>query len=163
MHYKYFFIVFFFPLSVIAQHGGQTGFSFLNIEHSPRVEALGGNAIAIFDNDVSLFQTTPSLLNSKMHNQLVFTYGDYFSDINLISFSYARVFKSVGVIGVSLKAVNYGNFERNDEFGYNQGHFSANDQVITFGIGKKLYEKFYIGVNLNLLNANKVLNTIFNT
>ena len=153
MNYKYFYLLFLFPLNAIAQHGGQTGFSFLNIEHSPRVEALGGSAIAIFDNDVSLFQTTPSLLNSNMHNELVFTFGDYFSDINLISFSYARSYNSIGVIGVSLKAVNYGNFERNDEFGYNQGYFTANDQVLIFGIGRKLSEKLSLGLSLNLLNS----------
>lgn len=141
------------PLSMIAQNGGQSAFSFINVEHSPRIEALGGSAIAVFDNDVSLSQTTPSLLNPQMHNELAFTFGDYFSDINLLSFSYARDFKELGVIGVSLKAINYGDFERNDAAGYNQGTFSANDQVLTFGLGKKVHEKFFIGANLNLLNA----------
>jgi hypothetical protein len=153
MRYKYFLIVLFLPLSIIAQDGGQSAFSFINIEHSPRVEALGGNAIAIFDDDVSLSQITPSLLNSEMHNELAFSFGDYFSDINLLSFSYARDFKEIGVIGISLKAINYGDFERNDAAGYSQGTFSANDQVLTFGIGKRVHEKLSIGVNLNLLNA----------
>ena len=138
----------------MAQYGGQSAFSFLNIEHSPRIEAMGGSAIAVFDNDVALSQTAPSLLNPQMHNECSFTFGDYFADINLLSFSYARILSKLGVIGVSLKAINYGDFERNDVIGYNQGNFSANDQVLTFGIGKKLHEKFSIGVNLNLLNAN---------
>ena len=93
MRYKYLLIALFFPLSIIAQNGGKSVFSFVNVEHSPRVEALGGSAIAVFDNDVSLSQTTPSLLNPLMHNELAFTFGDYFSDISLFSFSYARNFK----------------------------------------------------------------------
>ncbi len=153
MQYKYFFIVFFFPLEILAQNGGQSAFSFINIEHSPRIEAMGGNIISIFDNDVSLSQTTPSLLNPQMHNELVFTFGDYFADINLLSFSYATDVTSIGVIGVSLKAINYGDFDRNDAFGYSQGMFSANDQMLTLGIGKKVREKLFIGVNLNFLNS----------
>ena len=112
MRYKHFLIALFWPLSIIAQDGGQSAFSFVNIEHSPRIEALGGSAIAVFDNDVSLSQTAPSLLNASMHNELVFTFGDYFSDINLLSFSYARNFKGIGTIGFSLKAINYGDFDK---------------------------------------------------
>ena len=153
MRYKHFLIALFLPLGIIAQNGGQSAFSFINVEHSPRKEALGGSAIAVFDNDVSLSQTAPSLLNASMHNELAFTFGDYFSDINLLSFSYASNFKEIGVIGISLKAINYGDFERNDAVGYNQGSFSANDQVLTFGIGKKVHEKLSVGVNLNLLNT----------
>lgn len=153
MRYKYLLIALFFPLSIIAQNGGQSVFSFVNVEHSPRIEALGGSAIAVFDNDISLSQTTPSLLNPLMHNELAFTFGDYFSDINLLSFSYSRHFQEIGVIGVSLKAINYGVFDKNDAAGYNQGSFSANDQVLTFGIGKKINKKLSIGANLNLINA----------
>ena len=153
MRYKHLLIALFFPLSIIAQNGGQSAFSFVNVEHSPRIEALGGSAIAVFDNDISLSQTTPSLLNPSMHNELAFTFGDYFADINLLSFSYSRYFQEIGVIGVSLKAITYGDFEKNDAAGYNQGSFSVNDQVLTFGIGKKINKKFSIGANINLINA----------
>ena len=153
MRYKYFLIALFLPLSIIAQYGGQNSFYFANVEHSPRIEALGGSAIAVFDNDVSLSQSTPSLLNTLMHNELVFTFGDYFSDISFLSFSYASNFKNIGVIGISIKAINYGEFMRNDAAGDNYGVFTAFDQVLTIGLGKKMNEKFSIGVNVNLLNA----------
>ena len=154
MIYKYLLIILFLPVSLFSQDGGQSAFSFINIGHLPRVEAMGGNAIAIFDNDVCLSETTPSLLNSTMNNELAFTFGDYFSDINLLSFSYALdLGVNAGVLGVSLKAINYGSFERNDEVGYNQGEFSANDQVLTIGIGRKLNEKFTLGLNINMLNS----------
>ena len=38
---------------------------------------MGGSLIAISDNDLSLAQTTPSLLNNKMNNELVFSFSDY--------------------------------------------------------------------------------------
>ena len=148
-----FLLGFLIPLSIVAQSGGQTAFSFVDIETSSRVEALGGSGIAIFDNDVSLSQTTPSLLNAEMHNELAFAFGDYFSDINLLSFAYAREFEKLGVIGLSLKAINYGSFERNNAEGYHQGEFSASDQVLTMGIGKRINDKLSFGANINLLNS----------
>ena len=154
MRYKYLLIALFLPVIIIAQDGGINAFSFVNVEHSPRIEALGGSAIAVFDHDVSLSQTTPSLLNLKMNNELVFTFTDYFADINLLSFAYARTFKRFGVLGIALKAINYGDFERNNSVGYNQGVFSANDQVLTLGMGKRLNDRLFIGLNINLLNAN---------
>ena len=50
---------------------------------------------------------------------------------------------------------------RNDLAGYNHGSFSANDQVLTFGIGKKVNEKLSIGVNINLLNSTYDIYTSF--
>lgn len=146
-------IALFSPLALFSQDGGQSVFSFSNVEVSPRIEAIGSNAIAIFDNDVSLSQTTPSLLNAEMHNELSFAFGDYFSDMSILSFAYARKFEKIGVIGLSLKAINYGIFERNNSEGYNQGEFSASDQVLTIGIGKRINDKLTFGANINLLNS----------
>ena len=41
-----------------------TSFSFLNVETSSRSIAMGGNLISVFDNDITLSQKTPSILNS---------------------------------------------------------------------------------------------------
>ena len=153
MKIKIILLVFFLPLSLLAQVGGITAFSFVDVELSPRIEAMGGSGIAIVDMDVSLGQTTPSLLNDKMHNSLVFSFTDYFSDVNLIGFSYARKWKEFGVFSIGLKAINYGEFEYNDAVGNNLGSFSAHDQLITVGLGKRLNEKFTLGVNLNMLNS----------
>jgi len=153
MKIKIILLVFFLPLGLLAQVGGITAFSFVDVELSPRIEAMGGSGIAIVDRDVSLGQTTPSLLNNKMHNSLVFSFTDYFSDVNLIGFSYARKWKEFGVFSIGLKAINYGQFELTDAVGNNLGSFSSYDQVITIGLGKNLNEKFTLGVNLNMLNS----------
>ena len=153
MKIKIIILVFFLPLHLLAQVGGITTFSFVDLELSPRIEAMGGSGIAIVDRDVSLGQATPSLLNTKMHNSLVFSFTDYFSDVNLIGFSYARKWKEFGVFSIGLKAINYGEFEHNDAIGNSLGSFSAHDQVITVGLGKSLNEKFTLGVNLNVLNS----------
>ena len=57
------------------------------------------------------------------------------------------------MFSASVKAINYDDFEHNDEAGNNVGSFSAHDQVITFGFGKPLNEKITLGINVNLLNS----------
>jgi hypothetical protein len=153
MKIKIILLVFLLPLSLLAQVGGITAFSFVDVELSPRIEAIGGVGIAIVDRDISLGQTTPSLLNAKMHNSLAFSFTDYFSDVNLIGFSYARKWKEFGVFSIGIKAINYGEFDYNDVVGNNLGSFSAHDQVITIGLGKSLSEKITLGINLNMLNS----------
>ena len=153
MKIKIICIAFFLPLSILAQIGGTNAFSFIDVAFSARAEAMGGAAIAIVDNDVSLVQSTPSLLNPAMDNELAFWFTDYFSDINILGFSYAKKLKEVGVFSASIKAINYGNFEYNDEAGNHLGSFSAHDQVFTLGFGKPLNKKITLGVNINLLNS----------
>lgn len=153
MQYKYFILMCFFAFNTFAQNGGESIFLFSNIEHSPRIQSLGGSAIAIYDNDVSLSGNVPSLLNKSMNNQIAFTFGDYFSDISLISFTFSKEFPKIGVLGISLKSINYGEFERFNNQGYYEGDFSANDQIITFGIGRRISEKISFGLNFNFLNS----------
>ena len=81
MQRKIIYIAFFLPLNILAQIGGQTAFSFVDVALSPRIESMGGSAIAIMDNDVTLVQSTPSLLNPAMDNELAFLFTDYFSNI----------------------------------------------------------------------------------
>jgi len=153
MQRKIICIAFFLPLSILAQIGGVNAFSFVDVAFSARTEAMGGSAISIMDNDVTLVQSTPSLLNSAMDNELAFLFIDYFSDVNVLGFSYAKQLKKIGTLSISLKAINYGDFEHNDAAGNNVGSFSAHDQVITLGFGKPLNEKITLGINVNLLNS----------
>ena len=153
MQIKIICIAFFLPLNILAQIGGINTFSFVDVEFSPRTEAMGGSVIAIIDNDVTLVQSTPSLLNPGMDNELAFLFTNYFSDINVLGFSYAKQLKEIGVFSASVKAINYGDFEHNDEVGNNAGSFSAHDQVITLGFGKPLNEKVTLGFNMSLLNS----------
>ena len=54
------FLILLLPFSLLSQIGGVNGFTFVNIETSPRIESIGGNAISIYDGDLLLSQTTPS-------------------------------------------------------------------------------------------------------
>ena len=149
-----FLLVLLFPFSLCAQIGGEKAFSFIDIETSPRIEAMGGNLIAVVDDDVSLSQTTPSLLNEQMSGQLAFNFVDYFTDINAVSVHYANRLKHIGIYSIGIDAYNYGTFNLTDATANELGTFTANDQVITLGLSKELNNNFFLGTNVRLLNSN---------
>ena len=143
-----------FPFSLWAQIGGESAFLFVDIETSPRIEAMGGSLIAVVDNDVSLAQTTPSLLNEQMSGQLAFNFVDYFADINAVSVHYANSLKNIGVYSIGIDAYNYGTFNLTDATANELGTFTASDQIITLGLCKELNNQFSLGSNIRLLNSN---------
>lgn len=143
-----------FPFSLWAQIGGESAFLFVDVETSPRIEAMGGALIAVVDQDVSLAQTTPSLLNEQMSGQLAFNFVDYFADINAVSAHYSNRLKNIGIYSIGIDAYNYGTFNLTDATESQLGTFTANDQIVTFGLSKKLSNNFSLGTNIRLLNSN---------
>ena len=143
----------FFTTTLIAQIGGESTFSILDFSTSARTIAMGGELMAVYDNDVNLAASNPALLNAKMNRQISFSFVDYFSDINAVSVNYATSSKKLGMILFGAKALNYGSFTKTDETGVELGEFTANEQIITAGISKILNEKFTIGMNLNFINS----------
>ena len=80
-----------------AQIGGESTYEFLNLPNSARIASMGGEYLAIYDNDITLSLANPSLINEKMHNNLGFSFVDYYTDINYRITSKAR-FKLVSKI-----------------------------------------------------------------
>ncbi len=153
---KRIFILFcvFLPFFSLSQIGGTNSYSFVNLEFSPRVSAMGGAFFAVYDNDLSIGVTNPSVLNSKMNNEIMFNYIDYVSDINFFSFAYARDINNFGTAILSIKSLNYGDLVLNNSIGDSLGMFSASDQILTLGFGKLLHKKLILGLTFNLLNSN---------
>ena len=58
-----------------------------------------------------------------MNNELVFSFTDYFSDINVLAFSYAKEFENFGILSVGVKVINYGSFDLTDDVGNTKWHF----------------------------------------
>jgi len=123
----------------------------VNLEYSARSSAMGGNLISIYDNDISLAQIVPSLLNEGMNNNIGFSFVDYFSDIKMVSFYYSKYLKGVGGLSFGANSNSYGEFNLTNEIGVQNSTFTAKDQVFTLGIGRKLSNKFSLGVNVQFL------------
>ena len=149
---RFVFLFLLIPICIYSQNTSKS-FSFINLEYSARSSAMGGDLISIYDNDLSLAQIAPSLLNQNMHNRLGFSFVDYFSDIKMVAFYYSKHFKAIGSISFGANSNSYGEFNLTNEVGVQNSTFNAKDQVFTFGIGRKLSDKFSLGVNIRLLSS----------
>ncbi|MCK5856187.1 MAG: type IX secretion system protein PorQ [Bacteroidales bacterium] len=137
-----------YSLSSKAQLGGSKTYMFLNMANSARVSALGGNYVPIYDNDITLAYSNPSLINEKMHGQFSLNYLNYFEDVNAGFVAYGHEFNKIGTFVATLQFLSYGDFIERDEVGRELGSFRASEYALTIGWAKKLSDHFQIGVNL---------------
>jgi hypothetical protein len=125
----YILISFMTDTKLNAQAGGKA-FQFLEVTNSARVAALGGNAVAIYDDDLDLPYHNPALLNLSMHHHLALNYTNYFAGIN---YGYASAATRLGernTFAGAIHYLNYGKFQGADENGLLTGSFRAADYSI---------------------------------
>ncbi len=145
------FLGFFGFAAVNAQSGG-AAFSFLDMGQTARVASLGGEAISAADNDLGNVLFNPSLLNPTMHNNISFSFVNYFSGINYGIISYARKFNKVGNFAFHAQYANYGTILITDVMGGEHGTASANDIALIAGWSKSIIDsQFTIGANAKLM------------
>ena len=130
-----------------AQIGGESTYEFLNLPNSARIAAMGGDYLAIYDDDITLSLANPSLINENMHNNLGFSYVDYYVDINYGFAQYGRHFEKVGTFVASMQFINYGTFDRADETGQRNSTFTAGEYALNIGWGRRLHPHWSIGAN----------------
>ncbi len=154
MHKKFGYILFLFILisqSVFAQLGGRYTYAFLELPISARASALGHNMLPIYDKDLSLATTNPSLLNEEMSGRFNATFSNYLADVNFGNLAYAKSFEN-GIIGLaSIRYINYGDFIEADEFGTILGQFSAGEYALNVAAGKAINDNWTAGVGLKLI------------
>ncbi len=133
---------------VSAQSGGNSTYPFLNLVTSARIASMGGDFLAVSDNDLAVAAVNPSLLSPEMKNQLAMQFVDYYTDINYGSVYYSRTFKKIGSFSGGIHYIDYGKFDRTNVGGDIEGTFSASEYAIQVGWGRKLDSNFSIGANL---------------
>ena len=152
---KIIFPVFFvFVLNTIAypQLGGRFVYEFLEVPVSARAAALGNNQVAIFDKDISLALYNPSLLNSRMKDNVNLCFIDYPSDVRFGNVAYARFHKKSGLMMLgNIQYLNYGKFDQADEFGNITGTFSGGEYTFNLSASKEVYKRFIAGVTAKFI------------
>ncbi|MBX2971834.1 MAG: type IX secretion system protein PorQ [Flavobacteriales bacterium] len=137
-----------------AQLGGQSSYRLLDIPSSARASALGGNYIAVKDNDINLGIFAPSLLNKDMARQVALSYLPYFEGINIGYVSYAHHLDSSDItLAATVQYMDYGTFTRMDEVGTEQGQFTAGEYVFQVGAAKPIDSLFSIGANVKFISS----------
>ena len=134
-----------------AQLGGTTVFNSLNIPSSARVAAVGGNLIAVNDDDINLAIYNPSLLDSAMTGQAALSYVNYFAKTNFGFASYAKHVENIATFGATVQYFNYGKFDETDVNGDVIGEFNAGDIGLTIGAGIPIDTNYSIGANVKVL------------
>ncbi|RLD47526.1 MAG: hypothetical protein DRI86_00130 [Bacteroidetes bacterium] len=130
------------------QQAGNSVYNFLNATNSSRITALGSNFLPIYDNDISLAYSNPSLINAEMHNNISIDYIDFIADINSGIVSYAYNFDKVGTFVASMQFASYGKFDQTNTEGQIIGEFNASDFAFIIGWSKPLSDKLVIGANI---------------
>jgi len=134
-----------------AQIGGDNTYEFLNLTTSARVSSLGGNQIAVKDDDPFLGFVNPSLLNEEMDNKLALTYVSYLADINIGFASYTKTFDSLGTFNLGVQYIDYGDFTETDQGGNEIGNFSAGEYAFVLGYSYPIDTNFSVGANLKTI------------
>jgi len=145
---KLFIVILFCSQMSVAQIGGGVAYDFLNLSNSSRVTAMGSDFLCIYDGDISLALSNPSLINEDMHNRLSVNYVDHFTDINYGYSTYSRTFDNIGSFAASLQYINYGEFTYADPTGVTTGKFTANEMAMIVGWSKQLADNWYVGANV---------------
>lgn len=134
-----------------AQVGGENSFQFLDLDFNARSLSLGGDFIALKDNDINLAVANPASITGKMDQNLALNHFFYPSGINYGMLAYGKNFEGIGTFTGHLRYVSYGKFTRTDETGVAQGTFTAGDYALGVGYGKELNKYFSVGANLNFI------------
>ena len=137
--------------SLFSQVGGLGVYKFLDLPVPARTSSLGGNTIALKDDDLTLAFQNPALLSSSVSSQAAFSIVDYFGDIKHGYTAYARKFEKLGTFSGSVQFVNYGNFQSADETGNINGTFSAADYSFNLSYAKQKDSSFSYGINLKTI------------
>ena len=137
-------------LSVVAQTGGTSSFPLLDLTFNARAAGLGNDFITAKDKDINLGVANPSLYNESMHNHLSINQALMVGGINYGQVAYGYKLKK-GVLGSSIRYVNYGEFTRTDITGTAIGVFNPFECIIGAGYGQQLNPRISVGANLNLI------------
>ena len=146
---------------LFSQQGGKFSFQFLDLDYNARSMAMGGDFIAVNDNDIDLSVANPAMINESMHNHLSMNHFFYPSGINYGQLAYGRTFGKAGTFVGHLRYAAYGRFERTDETGVSSGTFTAGDYALGAGYGYNLNKYFSIGANFNMIFSHMESYTAF--
>jgi hypothetical protein len=141
-------------MSVLAQIGGESVYTFTTLPHTARLTALGGNAIVTRDDDVALAYHNPATLNAAMHGQLSFSHSFYFANIQHGYFGYGQHLRKSGItLHGGVQYINYGDFQGTTFTGQTTNTFTAAENAFVLGAAKRYNERLSFGANIKLLNS----------
>lgn len=139
------FVILLVVKALTAQNQYTGIYRFYELPQSARVAGLGGNPIAIPDNDINIVSVNPSVLKDTMSNQIAVNATSYMTGIKYGSFIWGYTLKERGNIALGIQFLDYGRFDRRDEFGYKIGTYGGNEYSVNITWSKELFKYLHIG------------------
>lgn len=142
---------------------GSSVYSFMNLPYSARLNALGGDNVAIQDGELSMALMNPALLCSATDKVLQLNYAYYFEGTMFGSALYGHNFGRSKIenpsptgepdkpnyFAAGIHYLNYGKMAYADEYGnLTGGMFMAQDVLIDLMYARQLGPLFTVGVSL---------------
>lgn len=126
--------------ATIAQSTTPGVYRFLEITPDARTAALGGNHVALYGGGLPVFHLNPAYLSPDDHKSVSATYVNLLADASMGFSSGAWDLEEIGTVGVGIRYLGFGEFNRFDEQGNNEGSFSAGDIALSGGYSRPLFK-----------------------
>jgi len=135
-----------------AQIGGSRVYNFLTLPASSVTAALGGDGVALLDDDVSQGFTNPALYNPLQHNRIAFHNAFYYTGIDFGSLSFARHFpKKKFTLGAGLQYINYGKMQGYNLYGTPLGDFSSGEYALSVAYSQEIVKNVRAGAAIKFV------------
>ena len=155
MNIRYVFflwIVFLSSLTAYAQIGGSSVYNFLSLPVSSTTAALGGDGVALLNEDVSQGFTNPALYNPLQNKRIAFHNAFYYTGIDFGSLSFARYFpEKKFTLGAGLQYINYGKQQGYNLYGTPLGDFTAGEYALNVAYSQEIAKNLRAGAAVKLL------------
>ena len=132
-----------------AQSGGRRVFAFLDAPVSPRVAGVGGKLASLGgSNTCGVGGDNPALISPDMHTQAEASFSLYYAGVKYSNVAYFHQLPWGHMAGMSARQMWYGTFTRRDEWGNEQGRFSAYDFTLSLHYAMPVGDYLTVGVSL---------------
>lgn len=136
------------PLHAQIKGAGSGVFNFLSLPASSRLNALGGENVAIADDDISMAFMNPALLTANTDKVLQLNYAYYLAGTMFGSAMYGHNYKE-NYFGAAIHYLDYGQMKYADEAGNLLGTtFTAKDICVNLMYARQLGPHFRVGATL---------------
>lgn len=128
----------------------QMTYDFLRTDVSARTAALNGSFVSMKDDPNVLFYN-PASIGTLTTPKVSVSYVNHLMDVNAGSLSYGQTLEGVGSVGAGILYVNYGSFNRTDEFLNVLGTFNAAELALIAGIAAHYDDDILVGMNVKYI------------
>lgn len=136
------------PLQAQIKGAGSGVFNFLSLPASSRLNALGGENVAIADDDISMAFVNPALLTPHTDKVLQLNYAYYLAGTMFGSVMYGHNYKE-NYFAAGIHYLDYGQMQYADEMGNLLGTtFTAKDICVNLMYARQLGPMFRIGATI---------------